>query len=224
MLGYRPNQEYPFYAQPTVPTPIFPEEQRRINVLCAEKNIEIGAAVTKEAYLNDVRVDLLRRKVELREYRKEMAKGNHLEISIGKNGELEAHIQNAFIKVPTRKVTNFRFADCYNLKSSSGEEGIMLLLLYSEDGRLLQIFLNLKKMGRMQYFEKKITEAGGVILANTRKERENILVSFWVEICGRSKGTVEIPIREGWISGHKPKYQFVERGEVLWAEIIKLAK
>lgn len=224
MLSYQQKPHQLYYAQPTVPTPIYPEVQRNIEELYAKKNIEIGAAVTKEACLNDVRFDLLRRKTELQEYRREVAKGNHLEISIGNNGEIEAHVKNAFVKIPTRKISNFHFVEGYELKSSSGEKGFYYLLISLDGGKHIHIFLNTKKMGRIQYFERKITEFGGIILANTRKERENILIGLWAEICRKSKGILEVPVREGWISGHDSKYRFVERGEILWDTVVSLAK
>jgi hypothetical protein len=224
MLSYNQNMQPPYYAQPTVPTPIYPEVRKDIEELCVKKNIEIGAAVTKEVYLNDVKVDLLRRKTELQEYRREVAKGNHLEISVGSNGEIEAHVKNAFVKIPTRKISNFHFLKGYELKSSSGEKGFFYLLISLDGGKHMQIFLNTKKMGRIQYFEKKITEVGGVILASTRKERENILIGLWAEICRKSKGIIEVPVREGWISGYDSKYRFVEKGEILWDAVVNLAK
>lgn len=224
MLTYQQQPcQQAYYQNPNLITPVSQQGEERLNELRAKKGIEIEAAIVKEAYLNDVRYDLLDRKIKLQEYRREVRKARYEEVVLGESGELKVQIRNTMIDIPQRDIANFKISSIYNLKSSQGEEGFLLLMM-KINNREVPVYLDTAKMGRTDYFMRKINRAGGEIYTGSRRERENILRDLWVKLSLRISGTIIVPSCVGWISEEGGTFRFVGKEELLWEQVVKEAK
>lgn len=197
--------------------------QKRLNELQVRKQIELSNEVAKANFRNDSRMELERRKMCLQEYKRQLRAVSYTEVSLKEDGTIEAKEKNAIVNLPKIPISNFSFEAIANLVSSDGECGIYGLELII-DNKQVQIFLNAHKMGRPEYFMKKITEVGGRIFADTNKKSRNIIIGLWSELRKQCKDTVVVPTHIGWITDKQERYRFVEEGRMLWSDVIKRAK
>lgn len=198
-------------------------DQEEIRLLQEKSRVEIEKTVLKEHYLNQERMDLAQKKMQLREYAKESRKASYEELIVGADGELSMKTKNLLINIPQRKIANFNFCEIYKLKSSNGKEGFYLLIL-SIDSRKKGIYLDVRKAGKNNYLMEKIAEAGGMIYANKPRQRQNILLGFWIKALSLCKKEQIIPENIGWIRDEENIYKFVPEGTLLWEDIIKKSK
>lgn len=199
------------------------QAQDRLNELQMRKQIELNNEVAKANFLNDSRMELERRKMCLQEYKRQVRAVSYTEVSLKGDGTIEAKEKSALVNLPKIPITNFSFEAIANLVSSDGGCGIYGLELII-DNKSVQIFLNAHKVGRPEYFMKKITEVGGRIFADTNKKCKNIIMGLWSELRKQCKDTVVVPTHIGWIIDKQERYRFVEEGKMLWSDVIKRAK
>jgi len=125
--------------------------------------------------------------------------------------------------MPQQRVSNFRFGIIFNLVSPEGEGGIYgLQLIVNEKDKY--IFLDAEKIGKPNYFLKKITAKGGQLLVDKRVQRENILIRFWAILYDLCQETIVIPTHRGWMKKQNDEYKFVKEGEMLWEDVLRQAK
>ena len=124
--------------------------------------------------------------------------------------------------MPKRPIANFLFDDIVELVSSDGERGIYALGL-TIDGRQEQIFLRDERMGKTEYFLKKITSVGGRLFVDREKDRRNILIGIWSELRRRCSKKMIIPVARGWLK-EENEYKFIKEGALLWDEISRRAR
>lgn len=189
----------------------------------AMNQMDINKAIAKEQYLNDLKMDLAQRKMQLQEYRREAKKAEYVEVVIDAEGGLKAWTKNAMVNFPERQVANFQVLKATCLQSSNGESGIIQLDL-KIGIRKTSLYLNIKKMGKMDYILGKITAVGGQIYGSTKKEKEKILTGLWVKLCDLCEETYTIPVEYGWYKDKRGDYKFAEEGMQLWADIAEKAK
>ena len=199
------------------------KDQEEIRFLQEKSIVEIKKTVLKEHYLNQERMDLTQKKLWLNEYAKEARRASYDELIIGADGELSMQTQNLLVSIPRREISNFNFCEIYKLKSSNGKEGFYLLVL-SVDSRKKEIYLDLRKAGKNSYLMEKITEAEGMIYANKPRQRQNILLEFWIKALSLCKKAKIIPENIGWIRDEEQRYKFISEGDLLWKDILKKSK
>lgn len=190
--------------------------------VCMDES-EIEKSIRKERLMNEERLDFVAKKIQMQEYTKELQKAAHEEVYFGLQGEVEVYTKNAIVDVPRRKLANFQFRRIFRLTSSEGDDGFYLVELLA-NMKNIQIFLNGEKVGKPDYLMKKITEVGGEIYVNKRRERENILIALWTKMCSLCEKTIIIPSHIGWIRDGNKGYKFIEKEDLLWEDIVKKAK
>ena len=82
--------------------------------------------------------------------------------------------------------------------------------------------MQLKEM--ILYFLKNCLYFSNKIYANKKTVRDDILLNFvakLVEICEEEK---IIPANIGWIKIPEKNYKFIQKGELLWKDIVENAK
>lgn len=189
----------------------------------AKNQMDIDKAIAKEQYLNDLKMDLAQRKMQLQEYRRESRKAEYVEVVIDAEGGLKAWTKNAMMNFRERQVANFQVLKATCLQSSNGESGIIQLDL-KIGHREISLYLNIKEMMKMDYILGKITTVGGQIYGSTKKEKELILNGLWVKLCDLCRETDTIPVAYGWYRDKLGNYKFAEEGTQLWRNIIEKAK
>lgn len=199
------------------------KNQMEFSKKMAEGKLEIEKAVLKEKLLNDEKLDYEQKKIQMQEYKKEVAKMNYLEIGFGAQGELELHTKNALVTVPKCNVTNFLFKGIEKLICSDGRSGFYKLFLLI-NSRNEEVFLDKRKMGKAEYLSEKITDVGGRIYVNKKTVRENILLDFAAKLIAICEKKQIIPANIGWIKIPEDKYKLIRKGELLWQDIIEKAK
>lgn len=199
------------------------KNRMEISKKMAEGQMEIEKAVLKEKLLNAEKLDYEQNKNQMQEYKKEVTKMNYLEIGFGTQGEVELHTKNALVKVPECNITNFLFKGIEELICSDGRSGFYKLFLLV-NSRNEEVYLDRRKIGKAEYLLEKITGVGGRIHANKKTVRDDILLNFvakLVEICEEEK---IIPANIGWIKIPEKNYKFIQKGELLWKDIVENAK
>lgn len=197
--------------------------QLEIGKTVAKSQIEVEKAVWKQHLLNQEKIDFEQKKIRLQEYRKEMQKAKYEEVYFIAQGEIEVRTKNLLVDAPKRRLSNFQFKNIFRLKSTDGNDNFYLLELFA-NMKNIQVFLNGEKVGKPDYLMKKITEVGGEIYANKRRERENILIALWTKMCSLCEKTIIIPSHIGWIRDGNKGYKFIEKEDLLWEDIVKKAK
>lgn len=197
--------------------------QSQFNALYFKGQLEIEKTVAKEHYLNEKRIDLEQRKIQLREYQREARAARYEEVQIREDGSCEIIVRNRLLQIPNREIVNFQFRGIFELVSSNGKRGFFLLVLKIA-GNEKQIFLNEEKVGKPSYLMQKLISVGAQIFMNKRKDKENFLNNFWSTVYLRCQKKIIIPENEGWIKEKENEYKFIEKGVTLWQDIIKLAK
>ncbi len=196
--------------------------QERLNEASIRDQMELNKLAVREQILNSAKLELSERKMQMQEYRRAVKSTNYTVVSISQIGVPKIEVKNDLITLPERSIANFRFDDIVELVSSDGEKGIYGLRI-SIEGTPIQVFLNAEKMGKPEYFMRKLTMVGGQILADKEKDRRNILISLWAELRRRCNQTLIVPVAAGWIK-EETSYRFVKEGAVLWDQIIRRAK
>lgn len=198
------------------------EQQNRLSEYWSRKAIERDMAIDKEWKLNDAKMALAYRKAELQEWKKERQKARYESVAISENGEIQRTVQNAFVKVPDYNCVNFQFVQLRTVISTEGDEGIYQLQL--QIGKAVKvIILDSEKIGNPAYFFRKLIESGGVIFMSKKRERENFLIHLWALLLSLCKAKIIVPAHVGW-NIFQGKYKFVEEGDMLWEDLLKLAK
>lgn len=185
--------------------------------------LEIEKSIRKERLMNVERLDFIGKKIQMQEYRKEVQKANYVEIQLGYEGEIAMETRNVLVSIPQHKIVNFCFDNLVRLISSDGEYGFFRLDLHI-DLKKIQIFLDEKKVGKSKYLMKKIVEAGGNIYADRRVIQENILLAFWAKISSICKKREIIPSNVGWIKDVDGNYKFIQKGDMLWKDVLEKSK
>lgn len=197
--------------------------QMEIAKTACENQLEIEKAVNKERLLNSERLEFQEKKALMQEYYREVRKRNYFEIYFGNQGELEVLTKNPIVSIPQEKSANFCLESIEKLLCSDGKCGFyrLIILINSKEK---EIFLDENKMGDPKYFMKKITQAGGQIYTNKKIIRENILLAFWLKLSAICEKTVIVPLNIGWIKDLDGYYKFIERGKLLWKDVLEKAK
>lgn len=187
------------------------------------EQMDISKLIAKEQIVNQSRIELAWQKMQMQEYRQAVKDASYTVVSVNNDGMIETKSQNAFVNLPKRPITNFCFDIMVKLVSADGDEGFFGLQI-AINGKAVQIFLDAEKMGRPDYFMKKLTAVGGKILVDKERDRRNILTGLWVELLGNCKEVLTVPTRIGWMADPDKGYRLVKEGALLWQDIIRRAK
>ena len=206
-------------TQPTIPQPMPPQMEEKIFL----KRFEVDLAICKESRLNDLRMDQASRKIQLSERARELRKAQYDAIKIKENGAIVMQTKNTLFDPPEREIVNFPFPDIFQLVSAD-ENGEIYMLHLNIANKVVQVFLDGKKAGNPAYLLRKLTAAGGVIFTDRRQIRENFLYDFWSLVISEYETTMVIPASVGWMKNEYGKFNFIERGALLWNEVVQCAK
>lgn len=196
--------------------------QERLNEASIRDQMELNKLVAREQILNNSKFELTERKMQLQEYRRAVKNASYTKVSVSEEGEIKTEVKNDLLALPKRPIANFLFDDIVELVSSDGERGIYALGL-TIDGRQEQIFLRDERMGKTEYFLKKITSVGGRLFVDREKDRRNILIGIWSELRRRCSKKMIIPVARGWLK-EENEYKFIKEGALLWDEISRRAR
>ena len=200
----------------------FVEQQNRLAEYGYRKAIERDMAIDKEWKMNDAKMSLAYRKIELQEWRKEKQKARYESVAISENGEIQRTVHNAIVEVPDYKCVNFQFIQLSTMVSTDGDRGLYQLQIQIGK-KLKRIILYEKKMGNPTYFFRKLTEAGSVILITKKRERENLMIHLWSLLLSLCESEYIVPTHVGWVA-FQGKFRFVEEEEILWKDLSEQAK
>ncbi len=187
-----------------------------------KKKIDTDAAVDREKQRTKVKLAHEYDRMYMQEQRKEINRARYEKVSILSNGAIELSIENSFVPLESRSVTNFTILSLYRLKNEEGEEFLIEMNCQLE-ARCVCIVLDGSKAGRPEYLMRKFVEAGLQIKIAKRQDRINVLNCLWTEILNTVNKVKIVPTKYGWTK-YKDRYIFREEGEVVWEELLKQAK
>ena len=187
-----------------------------------KKKIDTEAAVDREKQRTKVKLAHEYDRMYMQEQHKEINRARYEKVSILSNGSIELSIENSFVPLENRSVTNFTLSSLYRLKNEEGEDFLIEMNCQLES-RSVCMILDCSKAGRPEYLMKKLVEAGLQIRIAKRQDRINVLNCLWTEILNTVNKAKIVPTKYGWTK-YKDRYIFREEGDVIWEELLKHAK
>lgn len=184
---------------------------------------EIQKMAAKTVAVENVRIQSMKIKNQIREQEKERKKAVGEKLQILENGELQIVSENLSVQAIPRHVTNMRSPKLTILKRISDEDEQIYLVQCFVGERRENVFLQKNLVGTASYVLRKFGSAGIYFKMETPKAKKFAvqLMSILREICKDEK---TLPEREGWMKMPDGQFQYIGKGDLTWEKVKKMCK
>lgn len=145
-------------------------------------------------------------------------------VEIDEKGEIQIVSKNMTIQTKPRLAANFKFEDVITYISVESDEKIIQLLLKIEIAteKIESVFLDLKKLTKNRYIEKKLLSVGAVVYGSSESKRREYMKMIVAALVRRSTQRIMVPIKNGWYR-NADTIEFFD-GQWTWEELVKNAE
>lgn len=201
----------------------------------------VTSYIGMQEYYNKKRIDLMYQQVKKSDdiaYKQMLMENQYLHgqrvkegklahcevVKINEKGEIQIVSKKMTIPVEPRLVANFKCKDITMYIGLESEEKIVQLLLEIENDieKKEFVFLDMKKIAKSGYIERKFSGVGAEVYASSaakKKEYTRMIVTKFICRCTQ---TVVVPNKKGWYR-NADNIDFFD-GQWTWEELVKNAK
>lgn len=184
---------------------------------------EIQKAAAKTAAIENVRIQSMQVKNQIREQERERKKAVGETLQLVESGELQIVTENLSVQAIPRQVVNMRFPRLAVLKRQIDEAEQIFQIICFVGEKQKNIFLEKDKAGSSAYILRKFGSEGVYFKMETAKAKKVAvqLIAFLLENCGEEK---LLPELEGWVKMPDGQFQYFGREDFTWDKVKKLCK
>lgn len=198
-------------------------QQQRQQLQYQDDCREIQKAVAKAARIEDIRIQSMQIKGQIREQERERKKAIGEELHITENGELQFVTTNLSVPAIPRQVTNMRSPSLTVLKRQLDEEEQIFEVNCSVGEKEKNVFLERNLAGAGSYILRKFASEGIYFMMQTAKAKKFTvqLIACLQERCNEER---LLPEQEGWMKLPDGQFQYVGEGDLTWEKAKKRCK
>ena len=182
-------------------------------------SLEVTKTEWKTAIVENRRLELYQKKLEMRQEQREREKALVEELQISDDGGITVVTRNTAVKAVPRLITNMRNLELATYYPSESDEPPCYVLSCSiGDGRKQRVFLDSERIARPSYLFRKFTAAGIYFYVPYPKVMP-LLVTLIGKLAEKCEEACFLPDREGWVKWEDGSFEYFGKEDLTWGYV-----